>query len=486
MTSINPEEASIQQSMQPFTAEEWAQTPESVQGFVLAMLHRLQELESEVARLKEQIKQNSQNSSQPPSSDPPSSKKPKQTSEVEKRKPGGQPGHAKHERELLPIEQVKEVIAVKPVQCRSCGSQLSGEDSSPRRRQVTEIPPLQAETTEYQLHSLLCPDCHTSTCAPLPAGVPTGAFGPRLQAMVALLGGRYHLSKRDSCQLMDDFFQVDLSLGTISTLETKTSEALAQPVTEARAYVQNQAAIHLDETGWYENNQRAWLWVAATQWIAVFLIHGSRGSQVAKQLVGDTSSSIVHSDRWSAYNWIPNHLRQLCWAHLKRDFQAFAEREGPSALIGEQLLTQLDLLFDAWHAFRQQSISRTELQDTLQPVQLRVAELLRLGADSDHSKTAGTCSDILKRQTALWSFLYHEGVDPTNNFAERQIRPAVLWRKISFGTQSQSGSRFVERLMTVVASLKLQKRNTLAFLVDACHAANALTSPPSLLPFDST
>lgn len=470
----------------PFTAEEWAQTPERVQGFVLSILHRLQELESEVAGLKEQLNCNSQNSSQPPSTDRVDPKGSKPASGGEKRKPGGQPGHAKNERELLPMEQVKAVIAVKPEQCRKCGYQLAGEDNRPRRHQVTELPPIQAETTEYQLHTLTCPACHTSTCAQLPAGVPAGAFGPRLQAMVALLGGRYHLSKRESCQLMDDFFQVELSLGTIATLEKKTSEALAQPVAAANTYVQKQAAIHLDETGWREANQRAWLWVAATQWVSVFLIHCSRGSQVAKQLLGDTGTSIVHSDRWSAYNWIPNHLRQLCWAHLKRDFQAFAEREGPSAPIGDQLLAQVKQTFDAWYAFRTGSISRTALQEKIQPAQKQVAELLRLGADCDHPKTAGTCSDILKREEALWTFLDHDGVEPTNNFAERQIRPAVLWRKISFGTQSPSGSRFVERLMTVVSSLKLQKRNALDFLVDACHAANSATTPPSLVSFVST
>jgi len=477
---------STAQETLPFTGAEWARTPESVQGFVLSIIHRLQELETEVIQLKEQLQQNSQNSSAPPSSDPPSVTKSKQENGATKRKVGGQPGHSRHERKLLPIEEVKEVIPVKPVQCRKCGNQLSGEDSSPRRHQVTEIPPIQAETTEYQLHTLTCPHCQTSTCAPLPVGVPTGAFGPRLQAMVALLGGRYHLSKRESCQLMDDFFQVELSLGTISTLENKTSEALAQPVAEARSFVQKQAALHLDETGWREANRRAWLWVAASQWVVVFLIQRCRGSQVAKQLLGTTSTSFVHSDRWSAYNWIPNHLRQLCWAHLKRDFQAFAERDGPSASIGTQLLAQMNLIFDAWHAFRAASLSRTELQQKVQPAKQRVAELLRLGLDSGHSKTAGTCSDILKREVALWTFLDHDGVQPTNNFAEQLIRPAVLWRKISFGTQSSSGSRFVECLMTVVSSLKLQKRNTLAFLVDACHAANAHSTPPSLLPLDST
>jgi len=474
------------QSGGPFTASEWAQTPERVQGFVVSLLHRLQALASEVSELKEQVNRSSQNSSQPPSSDRADQQAPQASAGQEGRSRGGQAGHPKHTRPLLPIEQVKEVIPVKPPNCRKCGHELAGEDTNPLRHQVTEIPPVEAETTEYQLHRLACPHCQTTTCGQLPEGVPTGAFGPRLQAMVALLSGRYHLSKRESCQLMDDFFQVDLSLGTIAKLEKRTSAALQEPVAEAQRYVQSQGAAHLDETGWREANQRAWLWVAATTWVAVFLIRCSRGSQVAKELLGAEGTTIVHSDRWSAYNWIPSHQRQLCWAHLKRDFQAFAERDGPSAQLGEQLLEQLKQIFALWRAFQNGTITRVSLQDKVQPYKATVAKLLRLGTDCDHSKTAGTCRDILKREDALWTFLEHDGVQPTNNFAEQQIRPAVLWRKSSFGTQSLAGSRFVERLMTVVSSLKLQKRNVLDYLVDACHADNANASPPSLIPVDSS
>jgi transposase len=477
---------SLPQTDLPFTAEEWRQTPEQVQLFVLSLLHRVETLESSVTELQEQVNRNSQNSSQPPSSDGPDQDAPKGSVREEGRKRGGQAGHQKHERSLLPLEQVKEVVEVKPSRCRKCGHTLSGEDESPLRHQVTEIPPVQAETTEYQLHRLTCPHCRTTTCAQLPEGVPSGAFGPRLQAMVALLSGRYHLSKRESCQLMDDFFQVELGLGTILKLETRTSEALQEPVEAAQAYVKAQTAVHLDETGWREANQRAWLWVAATQWVVVFLIHSSRGSQVAKQLLGAEVTPIVHSDRWSSYNWIPTHLRQLCWAHLKRDFQAFAERDGPSAQLGEQLLEQLKQIFTLWHSFQNDNITHPVLQERMKPHRDTIGQLLRLGADCPHDKTAGTCRDILKREEALWTFIDHDDVVPTNNFAEQQIRPAVLWRNSSFGTQSTNGSRFVERLMSVVASLKLQKRNVLDYLIDACQAANSQTAPPSFIPVRSS
>lgn len=466
----------------PFTAKEWTETPERVQLFVLSLLHRVDKLEGTVAELQEQVNRNSKNSSQPPSSDGPDQEAPKESATKEGRKRGGQAGHEKHERPLLPIEQVKEVIEVKPSNCRKCGHGLSGADESPLRHQITEIPPVEAETIEYQLHRLACPDCLTTTCAELPEGVPTGTFGPRLQAMVAMLSGRYHLSKRESRQLMDDFFQVELSLGMIPKLEKRTSDALEKPVEAAREYVKAQDRAHLDETGWREANQKAWLWVAATEWIAVFLIHRNRSSRVAKDLLGEEVTPVVHSDRWSAYNWIPNCLRQLCWAHLKRDFQAFAERDGPSAQLGQQLLEQLTLIFAFWHFFQRGLITRTELQRLCKPLRTKVGQLLRLGTECSHGKTAGSCRDILKREDALWTFIDKNGVVPTNNFAEQQIRPAVLWRNSSFGTQSEQGSRFVERLMTVVASLKLQKRNVLDYLVEACHAANSQTTPPSLIP----
>ena len=477
---------SLAQIERPFTEEEWTQTPERVQEFVVSLLDRVERLETTVRELQEKVNRNSQNSSKPPSSDGMEQSPAKESTQEESRKRGGQAGHKKHERGLLPIEEVKEVVEIKPSSCRKCGHALLGEDERPLRHQVTEIPPVEAETTEYQLHRLACPKCRTRTCGQLPEGVPTGAFGPRLQAMVALLSGRYHLSKRESCQLMDDFFQVELGLGTISKLEKRTSEALQEPVEAAQEYVKTQKAIHLDETSWREANERAWLWVAATQWVVVFLIRCSRGSKVAKELLGEEVTPIVHSDRWSSYNWIPTDLRQLCWAHLKRDFQAFAERDGPSAQLGEQLLEQLNLIFSLWHSFQNEQITRADFQLKSQPHRTRVGQLLRLGTHCSHPKTAGTCRDILKREDALWTFIDQDDVLPTNNFAEQQIRPAVLWRNSSFGTQSLHGSRFVERLMTVVASLKLQKRNVLHYLVDACLSAHSHSLPPSFIPLSSS
>jgi transposase len=300
--------------------------------------------------------------------------------------------------------------------------------------------------------------------------------------MVSLLSGRYHLSKRDMTEMMADFFQIDVSLGSVSALERRTSEALGEPVEEARAYVQTQPVAHMDETGWREANQKAWLWVAATTLVTVFLIRLTRGGQVVKEMLSETFQGIAVSDRWSAYNWLDTRLRQLCWSHLLRDFQTFVERGGASQQIGEALLAQAELMFQWWHRVRDGTMSRATFQEQMQAVQLKVGELLRQGTACDHRKTAGTCRDILKREEALWTFVRVEGVEPTNNLAERQVRPGVLWRNGSFGTQSEAGSRFAERIMTVVATLKQQHRNVLDYLTEACDAANWGRPAPSLLP----
>jgi len=466
----------------PFSAEEWAQTPKAVQEFVLSLVVHVQALEAEIATLRERVNRNSRNSSQPPSSDGPEVPRKSRQRTGSGRKRGGQKGHKGATRKLVPVEQVKAAHNVKPDVCRRCGHELTGEDAEPYRHQVTEVPPVVAEVTEYRLHTLICSECGAETRPNLPPGVPQGAFGPRLQGMVSLLSGRYHLSKRDITEVMVDFFQADVSLGSVPALEQRTSEAISAPVEEARQYVQQQPVAHLDETGWREVHQRAWLWVAATKLVTVFLIQLSRGGQVVKKILGETFQGIVVSDRWSAYNWLSTLLRQLCWAHLIRDFQSFVERGGESQRIGEALLAQADLMFQWWHEVRDGTMSRITFQEQMQAVQKQVGELLRQGKSCDHNKTAGTCRDILKREEALWTFVRVEGVEPTNNLAERQLRPNVLWRKGSFGTQSEAGSRFAERIMTVVATLKQQHRNVLDYLTEACDAANWGRRAPSLLP----
>jgi transposase len=281
---------------------------------------------------------------------------------------------------------------------------------------------------------------------------------------------------------MADVFRVPMSVGMISQSEKATTEVLAEPVAEARASVPKQPVAHLDETRWREGDKRAWLWVAVTSWVTVFVVRLSRGGPVARELLGKRFSGILVTDRYSAYNWYPVRWRQLCWSHLLRDFKAIRGRGGISEEIGDALLGQAHQMFEWWHRVREGTLSRLTFRSYMAPLRREVERLLKAGSQCGVSKTEGMCREMLKRRKALWTFVQVEGVEPTNNTAERSIRPGVQWRQGSFGTHSAEGSRFVERMMTVVATLKQQKRNVLDYLIAAHEAALRGEAAPSLLP----
>lgn len=452
-----------------------------LEALVVALLARIAELEAKLG-------QNSTNSSKPPSSDPPGTaqKPPKAPTG---RKPGGQPGHEKHVRELLPVEQVNKVVELIPEQCRNCQGRLRGKDAEPRRHQVTEVPPIKPHVTEYRCHELTCERCGEATRPELPPEA-TSVFGPRLNSIVSLCGGEYRLAKRTTQMLLSDLLGVDLALGSVSNLEQETSESVAAPVEDARAYVREETFVNGDETGWYEGKKagrriRAWLWVAATPLVTVFLISLSRGAAVAKQILGENFTGFLTSDRWSAYNWLDVVLRQLCWSHLTRDVQGFIDRGGVGGELGKQLMDLRHQMFGWWHRVRDGTLLRATFERRMEPVEAKFIRLLGEAELRAEPKTAGMAKEILKLKSALFTFVTVEGMEPTNNFAERQVRCAVQWRKTSFGTQSPAGSRFVERMLTVTATLRQQKRHVLEYLTAAC-AAHRLGQPaPSLLPDDA-
>jgi transposase len=470
-----------------FPHEVWERTPSEAQAYIQALEARVEALEAMVQALQEhnrtlqeQLNHTSRNASRSPSSDPPQHERPRRSRS--KRRRGGQPGHPGSTRTLLPVEEVDEVVVLKPEQCTHCHAPLRGDDPQPWRHQVIELPPIKPVVTEYQWHQLVCAACGEVTRAPWPAGVPSGTYGPRVQATVALYTGSYRLSKRTTQQMMDDVFGVPLSVGTISQLEQATTAAVGTPVEEARTYVHAQAVAHLDETRWRQGAKQAWLWVAVTTWVTVFVVRLSRGGDIARALLGKTFAGILVTDRYSAYNWYPVRWRQICWAHLLRDFEAMCDRGGRSEAIGDALLAQAHQMFTWWHRVREGTLKRSTFRSYMTPLRREVERLLEAGSRCGEPKTAGTCRDILKRREALWTFVQVDGVEPTNNTAERALRPGVLWRKGSFGTQSEEGSRFVESMMTVVATLKQQQRNVLEYLTEACEAALRGEAAPSLLP----
>ena len=451
-----------------------------------ALEARIAALERENAELKARLGRDSRNSSRPPSSDPPGSR-PKPRGEPGQRRPGGQPGHPGHHRPLLPPEQVDRLVVLRPVHCANCGAPLAPEpaadDPAAERVQVTEVPPMAVQVTEYRLEARGCGRCGAVTRAERPAGAGGGRFGPRLQALVAVLSGRYRLSRREVVRVLADLWGVELALGTVVELEQATSAALGPVVDEALGAARQAKAANMDETGWREGRQRAWLWVLVTAWVTVFRIAPRRAGTVAKELLGPAWRGIVGSDRFSGYAWLPVPWRQVCWAHLRRDFQALVDRGGGAAPIGTAALAIEREVFVLWHRFTRGEGDRAALRRELEPLQARLWRVFADGINSDDPKAAALCWDLGSRLwPALWSFARYEGVEPTNNAAERALRPAVLWRKGTFGCHSPAGSRFAERLLTVTATCRQQGRNPVEFLVAANQAARLRTPPPSLLP----
>jgi len=470
----------------PLPPEIWDRTPPEAQAYILHLEARVAALEANVQALMERLRQDSRTSSRPPSSALPHSQRQRRRRQPSGRRPGGQPGHRGQTRTLVPVAEVDEVVSRKPVSCTRCHQPLEGADPQPQRHHVFEIPPLRPVVTEYHLHQLACPSCGAVTRAAWPAGVPTGMYGPRAQAVAALCTGAYRLSKRLTQGMLEDLCGLTRSLGTMSHLETATAQVVAAPVAEARTYVQAQASTHVDETGWREGKRRAWLWGAVTTWVTVFVVRLSRGSEVARALLGETWGGILVTDRWSAYNWYPVRWRQRCWAHLLRDIEAMVERGGRAKEVGEALQRHVRQMFHWWHRVRDGTLKRSSFRSSMSPLRWEVERLLEAGSTCGTPKTAGVCREILKRHQALWTFVHLEGVEPTNNAAERAMRSGVLWRKGSFGTQSAQGSRFVEAIMTVVATLKQQHRNPLDYLTAACEAALRSEAVPSLLPTDGS
>src|SRR3954467_12099875 len=440
-------------------------------------------LEQRIADLEERLGKNSTNSSKPPSTDPPSVKR-RPPAPASGKKRGGQPGHRRKARSLVPPEQLRQVFECKPPRSRWGKAALAGDAPEPIRHQVAEVPPVLPVVDEYRLHRLKCPRCRTSTCATLPPGVPQGAFGPRLRAILSVMAGAYRLGKRPIRQLAFDLLGLSISVGMICRLERQSADELEAPVEELRDHARRAAVAHIDETSWWQGRDKMWLWTAVTRLVTVFTIAPSRGADVAKGILGTETGKVVISDRLKSYSWIKR--RQFCWAHLNRDFQAMVDRGGESAEVGRLLLGHSERLFDWWHRVRDGTMARATLRSQVAMIRFSFREDLRRGVKCGGPKTAGTCRELLAGESHLWTFVRVEGVEPTNNDAERALRHGVIYRKLSGGTDSESGSRFVERILSVVATCRQQEVNVLDYLT-RCYQANLDgQAAPSLLPMTST
>jgi transposase len=454
----------------------------AVNEFLLAYIRKL---EARIEELERRLGQNSQNSSRPPSTDPLDVKRsPKKPPSG--RKPGGQPGHEAHQRVLLPPERVTSSRDHWAKECEECGQPLpvGGERQDagePQRFQTVDVPEVQPKVHEERFHGQACPCCAHVTWAKPAGGEPPPAFGPRLVATLAVLSGVYRLSKRALQAVLREFFHVEMSLGAISVCEEAASEAVAAPVEEARQHVREQPVLNADETSWKEKARRVWLWVAVTAYVTVFWILPRRNKVSAQEVLGAFCGTLG-TDRYVVYDDYPLARRQFCWAHLRREFEALRLRGGSIGRLGRELLALSDRMFQWWYRVRMGSLARSTFQQKMRPLRVEVEALLEKGVRSRDAKTHALCWDLWNRSEALWTFVDVEGVEPTNNAAERAVRQAVLWRRSSFGTWSERGSRFVERMLTVAATLRRQQRPVLDYVMRAVSAHRHGVLAPSLLP----
>ena len=439
-------------------------------------MHQLRE---EMAELRRQLHRHSGNSSTPPSANPPWAPRPvikKPTG----RKPGGQPGHEGHCRELLPVEQVDQVVQHKPGQCRHCGGVFPKGTAQEllQRHQVMELPRRAVRITEHQALACRCPRCGLTTRQEIPAEVACSVVGERLSAAIGFVSCRVHGSRRAVANLLQEVLGAPLALGTVMAREREITQALSLPYRQAQQTIQKAAAKNVDETGW--KGAGRFLWLAATRRLAVFHVDPCRNRDALHELLGQKVKGVICSDRFGVYEEIPVRRRGLCWSHVKRDFQELAEQSGPAQKIGAAGLQVCTQVFDLWHQFRQRHLPRPVLAQRLLPVRRKMQRFLKRAIRSPAQRAAQFCRQLLRLEPALWTFARVTGIEPTNNHAERMLRPAVLWRKQSLGSHSLGGCRFVERMMTVLQTLRLRGHRVMDYLAQAIHALRCGRSPSPL------
>lgn len=442
-------------------------------------------LEEQVRQLQARLDQDSSNSHKPPSSDPPWARKPSPKKPTGK-KPGGQAGHQGHHRQRLPPDRVDHYVHHVPGHCRHCSAALpkrpGPDDPPPSWHQVAELPPIAAVVTEHRGHARTCGRCGRLTRAIIPKDVRSHVIGPRLAAAMSYLAGRCHDGRRTIAEVVQDLFGVPLSLGSVCNYEAQTTDALARAHDQALAAVRSGAVKHVDETGWKRAGKRRWLWTAVTGAAACFAVQAKRSWVAACDVLGRRGGKgVITSDRHHAYAPLGVRRRQVCWAHLKRDFLKWQEKGDKTRLLGDDGLGLCEKLFALWRDFRERKIDRPTLRRALRPLQKRLREILQWGKGCGDPKAANFCRNLLKLGPALWTFARVVGVEPTNNPAERALRAAVLWRKNSFGCHSEGGCRFAERILTCVQTLRLRGRNVMQFLTDTLTAHRTGSRVPALV-----
>ena len=481
-------------SPSPITAEQLAALPAGIRAVVQSLSDHYEAqlaalraenhgLRAELARARVELakaQKNSRNSSLPPSTAHPHAKPLPPAKPQSQRRRGGQPGHDKHERALVPVEECCAVYDHRPRKCRGCGHQLSGSDPAPLRHQVWELPQIRPLVSEHRRHRLACKSCGQVTCGKLPAGVPRGQAGPRLVGFVALLMGAMRQSKRKSAWFLENILNTPCSPGWVVKLQNQATTALRPAYDDLVERLPQQGRLNIDETPGKQGPLKTWLWAFVATPFTVFALRLTRKADELYAHVGAEFAGVVGCDRAKMYLGL-KHL-QWCWAHLSRDFQALIDSgDGQAKRLGHDLRREVDAMFGLWKHVRDGTLTRRRFKILMKPIRRNVEDLLLRGAFSGNRLFAGSCDELYRGRHHLWTFVDVEGVGPTNNQAERALRHAVIWRKLSFGTQSEAGSRFVETMLTVIETCRQQRRNAFDYIATAVAAHFAGQQSPPLL-----
>jgi transposase len=465
--------------------------------FILDLAARVQQLDERLARLEAQTRQDSRTSSKPPSMDPPKTRQQRRAEarakakelarrEGEQRAGGGQPGHRGAGRELRPEDQVDEIVDHFPGACGGCGRAFTSRQRHPKRRfgrhQVAELPPISVVWTEHRTHQLRCRHCLARTSARLPDGIADCAFGPRLQAAFVTLTARHRVSRRGIVELAADLFGVTLSTGAVDAICRRASDALAGPHLQLQDWVLDQDAVHVDETGWRTRGEGRALWTATTAQAVFLAIAEHCNREQFNALIGTSYTGIVISDRWNGYSHLDPTRRQACWSHIKRDFHRHADGLAEQKTFGEQGVELTRRVFAAWRAYQHEHHDRDQLNSEIEPIQTELRQLLEQASPKKarnrwHRQFA---NNLLKIWPALWTFTTTDGIEPTNNPAERALRAPVIHRKTSLGSQSENGERFAERALSAAGTCRLQHRSLFTYLSELLIAHNRGDPFPAL------
>lgn len=438
-------------------------------------------LRLENTQLKERLNNNSSNSSLPPSK---SFKKQKKNNRGSSGKPsGGQIGHKGHYREMLPLDQVDVIELCKLPESCSCGGKIKAKEDYVRH-QIYELPSLRMTVTEYQMQKGCCERCEVKHIASLPTGITWGITGFKLTAFMSDLTGKYGLSRREQKLFLEEHFQFRVSLGTVFNKQKIANAAMEKPVLELLPLVKESQSVHADETGHNRDGKRQWMWAFISKKAAFISIQASRGKKILQSMLGDFKNIII-SDRYAAYHIFDSSRRQICWAHLKRDFTRLSEKDNkPISQIGKNLLRCESELFKLWHRYKSSEMNRDELLWQTRPIRKRIGELLEQGSYTDPLlRIARFCKNLLTHFDALWTFLEIDSVEPTNNHAERSLRPSVIWRKKYFCTRSDYGTEYVARSASINMTCKLQNKSSFKLMCELLqnHFSGISTSALSLL-----